>query len=447
MGNAAPPELPVAETAFVPPRDPGEPRDPAEPRRALSDRLPAPWLFPLLVFGITWGLIVATWHVANAVYHASLPWSRYFLFADAAVYHGIAAHGYAPHGHLHLLPGALPPMRDAYFPLLPLLVKTVSDMTSRNLAPAELIVQIVAGALACLAVWALTSRIRDHRLADRTVLLLCAFPGAMTFGMLYSEPLGIALAAASLLAAANRMWLISGLLGLLATAAHPTLIVLAPALAVAAVQAVRERREWGALIAPALAPLGFAGYIALVGSDYNDYLFLPRLEQKYWHAHLDWGAHALRTLTWTTPDATRHPLVTSAFIVLLAVAVIGVTLMIKARVPLPVTVYTVLLVVSWVITSSSGPRPRDAWVAFGIFIGAADKLPRWLLVPLGVGSAALTIFLIGWWPHHPHAPAPLGEMAIQVKSLSPGRNLRRPYHFFARNYGNRLMPCYRAMLT
>ena len=154
----------------------------------------------------------------------------------------------------------------AYFPVLPLLVKTVSNMTRHQFLPAEIIVQVVAGALAAMAVWALAARIGGHRLADRTVLLFCAFPGAMTFGMLYPEPLGTALAAGCLLAALNRKWLLAGLLALGGSAVHPALIVLAPTLAVTAARAIYARREWQSLIAPLLAPLGMAGYFGLLAS-------------------------------------------------------------------------------------------------------------------------------------------------------------------------------------
>ena len=87
-------------------------------------------------------------------------------------------------------------------------------MTRHQYLPAEMLVQVVAGALAAMAVWALAARIGGHRLADRTVVLFCAFPGAMTFGMLYPEPLGTALTATCLLAALNRKWLLAGLLAL-----------------------------------------------------------------------------------------------------------------------------------------------------------------------------------------------------------------------------------------
>src|SRR5215831_10442627 len=63
-------------------------------RRAFSDRLPRPWLFPLLVFAVTWALIAATWKIADAIYGHGQPWTVYFLFKDAEHYLAIARHGY-----------------------------------------------------------------------------------------------------------------------------------------------------------------------------------------------------------------------------------------------------------------------------------------------------------------------------------------------------------------
>ena len=47
-------------------------------RQALSDRLPRPWAFPLLVFAATWLLILAAWYGSDAVYGRSHPWTWHF---------------------------------------------------------------------------------------------------------------------------------------------------------------------------------------------------------------------------------------------------------------------------------------------------------------------------------------------------------------------------------
>jgi hypothetical protein len=62
---------------------------------------------------------------------------------------------------------------------------------------------------------------------------------------------------------------------------------------IAAVQAMSARRQWRALIAPALAPLGMIGYFAWLGTRYHDYLFWSKLERKYWAHRIDWGRRTL----------------------------------------------------------------------------------------------------------------------------------------------------------
>jgi hypothetical protein len=405
VGSTARPERTIAggtDGGHITKKAEIEGRPPRIPRPvALSDRLPIPLLFPLLAYAAAWALIVAAWQVANAIYRVPWAWQRYFLAYDGSSYNWLAIHGYAgPHG----IPPS--PAQAAYFPVLPLLVKTVSNMTRHQFLPAEIIVQVVAGALAAIAVWALAARIGGHQLADRTVLLFCAFPGAMTLGMLYPEPLGTALAASCLLAALNRKWLLAGLLALGASAVHPALLVLAPTLAVTAAQAIIARREWQSLIAPLLAPLGAAGYFGLLAGGFHDYLFWFQNQAHGWHGRLSWAVHELRALTWTDPATSRYVLFNVIVIAMAVLLIAGIALMIAARTPLPVSLYTVLAVLALGMADATGPTPRLAWTALGIFTGASARLPRWLFWPLLAVCAGLLAFLYGWWPHQGTAPAP-----------------------------------------
>src|SRR3981081_4260937 len=182
----------------------GDPESgPSQRRPALSDRLPRAWLFPLLVFAATWVLIVATWYISDAIYGGSHPWTFHFLVKDADYYLGIAQHGY---------PARLPtPWRDtpvnaraAFFPLFPALIRLASYLTGGNYPVAGLIAQIAAGAASALGVGAVAARPRGHRVADRAFVLYCLFPGALTFSLLYSEPLAVAISAAAILAMLDR---------------------------------------------------------------------------------------------------------------------------------------------------------------------------------------------------------------------------------------------------
>jgi Gpi18-like mannosyltransferase len=125
--------------------------------------------------------------------------------------------------------------------------------------------------------------------ADRAVMLYCAFPGAMTFGILYSEPLAVALGAAALLALLERRWLLAGIIGAVATAGRPTMIILAVASGVGALQAIWDRREWRSLIAPLLTPLGVLAYFGYLGHRHHDYAYWFWIEKKGWHQHIDGG--------------------------------------------------------------------------------------------------------------------------------------------------------------
>lgn len=378
---------------------PEAPRPPA-----LSERLPTPWLFPLLAFAAAWGIILAAWQVANAIYGVSWAWwNKYFLYQDGGHYSWLAIHAYAPK---HAIP---PPARAAYFPVLPELVRTVANMTRHQYLPAELIVQVVMGAASAVAVWALAAHLSGRRVADRTVLLYCAFPGAITFGMLYPEPTGNALAAISLLAVVNRKWLAAGLLALVASALHPALLMLTPALAAAAISAIVARREWSSLIAPLLAPLGAAGYFGLLATDYHDYFFWFHNQAGGWRQRADWIGHEVRVLSWTDPGTAAHPFFNALLIAMAIFLVAGLALMLAARLPLPVTLYTVLAVLALGMANEPGPTPRFAWTALGVFIGLAAKLPRWVFWPLVVISAGLLAFLYGWWPHQGAVPVLLSR--------------------------------------
>ncbi|HEX4831502.1 MAG TPA: hypothetical protein VH478_10465 [Trebonia sp.] len=379
----------------------GRQPEPARGPAALSDRLPAGWLLPLIAFGAAWGLLLAAWQVANAIAGTSWPWVRYFQFADGSTYNWITVNGY-PGRH------GIPPTaaRAAFFPVMPLLAKTVGDMTNHDYLPAEIIVQVVMGAVSAVAVWALVAHFAGRRIADRAALLYVAFPGAMTLGLYYPEPMGNALAALCLLAVLNRKWLLSGLLALFASAVHPSLIILTPVLAVMAVRAIRREREWAALIAPALAPLGMAWYFALLAGDEHSFWFWFDDQAGGWRQRADWIGHEARVLTWTDPGTRSHPLFNVLVIVTAVVLVAGIVAMVKARVPLPVSLYTVLAALSLVMATAPGPTPRLAWTALGIFPGLAARLPSWAFWAALTACALLLAFLYGWWPHQAVPPVP-----------------------------------------
>jgi len=345
-------------------------------------------MFPLVVFAAVWLLILVTWFAADAVFAEHHPRTWHILIMDTGFYRGIAQYGYTGDRH-----------RAAFFPLFPLLIHLFSYVTGGNYLVAGLIAIIASGAASAVAVWALADRLCGRRVADRAVMIYCVFPGATTFGILYSEPLGVALAAAALLALVDRRWLLAGLIGAVATTERPTLVVLAIAAGVAAIQAIRERREWSALLAPALTPLGMLLYFDFLGHRYHSYGYWFKIVQRGWSQHFDWGESTLRMVFWLDRFDRTH----KAFVVLLILMFIaglaGIALMVAARLQLPVVLFGVLTIALAFMSTNAGPRPRLVWAAFPIFIGAAAKLPRAVYWPVVILSAVGLVLLVGAWRH------------------------------------------------
>ena len=253
---------------------PGPPMGVGSGRLSASDRLPWPWLFPLLIFAATWILIVASWTLGARLivpgYHA-LHWYSWLWYKDVSWYWGVALYWYAPAGHSHVVP-----VNAAWFPVFPGWLRLWSYVALGNKFVGALLAQIISGGASSVLIWLLASRIRGHWVADRAVILFCAFPGAMMLAGAYSESLGIALVTASLLAAVNRRWLLAGLFGLLTTAEHPTLVVIVPALGLTALHAISGPP--GVAVTPGPSA-GAAGHRGLLRLDRHSLPRLPLLVQ------------------------------------------------------------------------------------------------------------------------------------------------------------------------
>jgi hypothetical protein len=363
----------------------------------LSSRLPRAWLFPLVVFAATWLLSQAVFSGSDAIYGQAHPWAWHFLIDDGHQYLDIAERGYG-----------FEATSPAFFPLFPVLIRLTSYLAGGDYLIAGLVVTLVSGAASAVGVWALAERVCDRRIADRAVTLYCLFPGAMTFSLLYSDSLAVALGAAVLLALLERRWLLAGIIGAVSTAGRPSMIVLVAVSGAAALQAIWARGEWRALLAPTITPLGVLAYFFYLGRRFHDYARWSWAERTGWHQHYDGGAATLRALFAPISVHNYPKFLYLMFLIMLVVSVAGVGMMIAARLPLPVTMFGILPILTVITATRQLPilQPRYVWVAFPLFIGAAAKLPRALYWPVLVLSAASLIFLIAWWPHHLEYAAP-----------------------------------------
>ena len=256
--------------------------------------------------------------------------------------------------------------------------------------------------------WFLAARVRGRAVADRAVVLFCVFPGAMTFGMLYSEPLAIAIAAATLLAMLERRWLLAGLLAAAWTFERPSLIVLTGVLGVGAIVAIWTRREWRSPAAAPLSLLGVAGFFAYLGTRYHNLAFWFATEKAGWHQKVDFGVHTFQLLTWQAGKATaQNAFFTVVLTIMFAVAVAGVVLMIRARLPWEGhAVHGADAAGVHRVQRAEHQAPVRVERARPVHRIRRDEVAALRLLASGGGVGQASVFLVGWWPHHYIGPAP-----------------------------------------
>lgn len=288
---------------------------------------------------------------------------------DSGWYLDVARHGY---------PSVVPEVAGqavqstlGFFPLYPLAIRAVHAL-GLSYPTAGLVVAGAAGLAAAVALWHLTRLISGPDVADRAVGLFCFFPGAMVLSLTYSEGLMLALSIGCLYFLLQRRWVTAGLLAALATATRPNAVALVAACAWAAGVAVWRRREWRALAAPALAPLGlglFFAYLTVHTGEAGAYF---RSQREAWDQTLNPGS-TLDILS----NFLRRPLFDTNITVMLAgllFAAVMLVLLVRARPPGVIVVYTVAVMGMALLTPTMGARPRFLLTAFPLVTVLAKDL-------------------------------------------------------------------------
>ena len=176
--------------------------------------------------------------------------SRWFLRAAAM---GWPQH--LPYDHGHVAGSTI-----AFFPLFPLSIRWLSHLTGMSVLAAGITVTTVTGLTAMIGVWALVRHYADRSSADRATLLVALFPGSFVLSMVYSEGFALTFLAFGILALLQGRWLLAGFLGLLASFTTPVALAFEVSCLWCAYRELSADRNWRALAAPVLAPLGFVYY-------------------------------------------------------------------------------------------------------------------------------------------------------------------------------------------
>lgn len=264
--------------------------------------------------------------------------------------------------------------RAAFFPLYPMLVRLFDRVLPGSEVFAGIFVNALLGLLAVLAVGWLAREVFGVKPAERTMILMALFPGSFVLSFAYSEGLLILLAALSLLFLYRRQWLLAGVVAALATATRPNGVAVAAACGVAALIAIWQDREWKALIAPLLAPLGFIAFQWYLRVHTSEDWAWFRVQREAWAEGTSFGATALQD----TFGFLTHPL-NSPTDVLTTTSLIAMFALLftawKKRLPWPMVAYVVVVLALMLIPETVTARPRFVYTAFPLFLSAGAWWP------------------------------------------------------------------------
>ena len=349
------------------------------PQRALAYRKP---VMAYLASRVT--VVIAMWMADQSVPEVGffdLPKSW-----DGSWYYRLALNGY-PH-EVPEATGIAVQSTLGFFPLFPMAARQLSILPGMGPLATMVLISLLGGLVATVFVWRLADSIWDRPTADRAAVLFAFFPGTFVFSTAYSEGLAIALAAGCLFFLHKQQWLLAGVLAALATATRPNALALVPAAAVAAFLAIRSQRRWSALVAPALAPLGFVAFHAFLRHHTG------RVDAYLFTQTEGWGQRTSLMATpdlfgkfWDQPFANTNEALWTVGVIL---GIVGFVVLVRIRAPAHLLVFTAAILVLSLTSESLSLSPRFLLTAFPLVYGLARRLrPEALAVAVGTEAAVL----------------------------------------------------------
>ncbi len=282
----------------------------------------------------------------------------------------------------------------AFFPVFPLLIRAVHVVVPVSWGHAGAIAALGSEVAMAVALWVLARDIFGDKVADRSTLLLCFFPGAFIFALTYAEPLLIAFAAICLYALRKRHWEVAGIMAALATATRPNGVALVACCAWEAFGAIRARGEWRSLIALILAPAGIVAWFAYLWATTGSRLAWLHTEQQGWGEQIQ----PLAFLHLVAADRHHPFLFANEYVPIigtLAVAIMVLTAIpLRHRIPSVLIVFTGAILTMSLMSKTLGLRPRFVITAFPLIMVLGYRLRETALGLVTAGFAALMAILL-----------------------------------------------------
>ncbi|QKW19924.1 glycosyltransferase family 39 protein [Kitasatospora sp. NA04385] len=343
-------------------------------------------------------------HGTTALHRLATMWDAYW-------YQEIADHGYSGTKPMPGPHGLYQPY--AFFPVYPVTIRAVGWVLPLSTSYVALLVAWAASLAAAWGIFAVAARLYGRRTGVIAAVLWGVLPYAVVESMAYSELMFTAFAAWTMYAAVTRRWVWAGVLCTLAGLTRPTGVAVAAAVGIGALWAAvtqwTEARRAGELrlrralwlrplIGGALAPVGFAAFVAWVGVRKGRWDGYFRV-QDAWESHFDYGKstydviHAMITVPggiWLTDVVVTFTLAGS-------LALFAVSLL--QRQPLTLVVFSgVMLLLAIGDAAYFNSRARFLLPAFALLLPLAAGLARVRtrgVVPSLLTAAALCSALYG----------------------------------------------------
>ncbi len=351
---------------------------------------PQPWsrwvLRPVVIYLISRAVTWATLAASQVITHKSIlgevdRWdSRWFLRA--------AVEGWPR--HLAYESGHVAGSTIAFFPLFPLAIRWLADLPLVTPLAAGIILTSVSGMTAMIGVWALVRHYDDGPSADRATLLVALFPGSFVLSMVYSEGFALTFLAFGILALLQRRWLLAGLLGLLASATTPVALAFEVSCLWCAYRELADHRNWRALVAPILAPLGFVGYQVWIWQHTATLNAWRLTERGGWKSYPSL-VYAVHTVTIFVRDPIATNMTDNLLFVCTVLVVVAAVVAIRSSMPTPMLLYGLSAAVLGMISAPIGLRPRFVFLAFPLIVAVGTWLKGRAYVAVAAVSTVLLI--------------------------------------------------------
>jgi Gpi18-like mannosyltransferase len=291
---------------------------------------------------------------------------------DGHWYLDVVREGY-PH---HIMPNVtyfVSDARAAFFPMYPRLVHYIDNIIPGGPVSVALLINLLLGAGFIYLIGRIACELFDTKTAEKSMIIAALFPGSFVLSMAYSEALMLCIACLCFIALSKKAWLWAGLLAAVGTACRPNGIALVLACGVAALLAIKDDRDWKALIAPALAPLGFIGFMAFLMHHTDENFAWFRVQTEAWKEGTSFGATAVsRTFDFfLNPTSSPTTVLTAAS---MAAMILALWCLKKYRIPAMYTAYTAGVLILMLLPATVTARPRFLFTAFPLIFPVARQL-------------------------------------------------------------------------